>query len=721
MAPTRTVVPSACWQCVTRCPILGTVESGRIVKIDGNPAARSTRGRICAKGQAGVNQADNPDRLLTPLVRVGARGEGKWKRISWQQALDLLVEGGEIAGRRVRGLRALRDAGDPEKFLFHYGRCVGSDYEILMEHFLPAFGTDSVGNHDAICMVTGAVARELTGGGAAFGDFSKAAMILNFGSNPLEATTDFIPAAQRFIDARASGTRIVTFDARLSNSAAKSSEWIPVKPATDLAVVLAMCQVVMEAGLHDGAFIAAHTNTTVAQLEGHLAGYTPEWAERVSGVPAGKIRSLALEYASKKPGICLSARGAFMHYNGVQTQRAILLLQALTGNIDPAGRRARHPAWKSPFPPPGPAKRRLPIFEGAPGSYSHPMGGVSHQILSMIDKGPDRPEIYMLYCHNPVYSNGDCKANARVLADPDKIPFLVSVDVGMGEATMLADLVLPDAVYLERWTHDGKTTHEGYAEYQIRQPMRPPAGESRHFPDVACEIAERLGIRLGFRSAEEFVRGACEATPAIREAGGFEYMKAHGIWCDPTLPDPRKAGARMKLHSEALEKAGYPALPSWTTAPEHEAMAEDQLLLITYKVSLQTQSRTQNCKWLTELYHENQAWLHPRTAARHGLADGEKAVIRSEIGELVIPVRITEGIHPGAVAISHHCGHWSQSVYASGTPSPYSRPDADGSLRWWSGRGSHVNLIIPNRGDPVAGGMRWNDTLVRISKAGSGT
>jgi anaerobic selenocysteine-containing dehydrogenase len=325
----------------------------------------------------------------------------------------------------------------------------------------------------------------------------------------------------------------------------------------------------------------------------------------------------------------------------------------------------------------------------------------------------------MVYCHNPVYANGDCKANAQVFADPDKIPFLVSVDVGMSETTMLADLVLPDAVYLERWTCDGKVSPEGVAEYQIRQPIRPPQGESKHFPDVACELAQRLGLNLGFHSAEEFVRAACETTPLIRDVGGFDYMKAHGVWCDLREPEPGKPGDPMKLYSEDLEKAGFPALPSWMSAPEHDTMTDDQLLLITFKVPVQTQSRTQNCKWLSELYHENQAWMHPGTAAKHGLLDGEKAIIRSDIGEITIPIRVTEGIHPNAIAISHHCGHWSQSEYASGLAAPFYKKDADGPLRWWTQHGSHVNRIIPIKGDPIAGGMRWNDTLVRISKAAS--
>lgn len=715
----RRAIPTACLQCASRCPILGVVEEGRLVKIEGNPASLATRGRICAKGQAGLNQVDNPDRLLFPIVREGARGEGKWRRISWAAALDLLVEGGEIAGRRVRGLRALREAGTPERFLFHYGRTVGSDWAILMEHFLPSYGTASVGNHDSICMAAADVAGELTGGGWAFRDFSKAAFILSFGSSNLEAGLDHVPVSQRCVDALARGVPMVTFDARLSNTAAKSSRWIPIVPGTDLAVALAMCHTLLSEGLHDAAFVAEHTNVTVRELEAHLASYTPEWAAGVSGVPAETIRSVAIEYATKKPSICLSARGAFMHHNGVATQRAIMLLAALAGNVDPLGRKARGVRWAyRPAPPP--ATGRLPIFDGEPGRYPQPLDNVSHQILRMIDEGPDRPDVYMLHCHNPVYSNGDCRANARVLSDVAKIPFLVAVDVGLSETSMLADLVLPDATYLERWTLDGRTTPEGVAEYQLRQPMHAPLGEARQFSTVACEIAARLGLDLGFSSAEEFVRAACEATPGVREAGGFAHMKAHGVWADPAPLEYGPPPAPMRVRSEELAKAGFDALPSWMAAPEHEAMAEDQLILVTYKLPFQTQSRTQGCKWLTELQPENFAWIHPVTAAARGLADGDRALVRSEIGEIAIRVKVTEGVHPRAVAISHHGGHWAQGEYASGKPSPFQRREADTPLRWWTEHGAHVNLLIPTKGDPIGGAMCWNDTLVRVAKEAQG-
>ncbi len=146
----RKAVPSACWQCVTRDGIIGYVEDDRLVKIEGNPKLPRTNGKLCARGQAGVNTLYNPDRLLYPLKRTGKRGEGKWQKISWDEAFDLLIDGGEIAGRKVRGLADLRKAGEGEKFMFHYGRMKGSDGKIIKDHFLAAYGTKSIGNHTSI-------------------------------------------------------------------------------------------------------------------------------------------------------------------------------------------------------------------------------------------------------------------------------------------------------------------------------------------------------------------------------------------------------------------------------------------------------------------------------------------------------------------------------------------------------------------------------------------
>jgi len=310
----RQMIPSACWSCVTRDSMIGYVEDGRLVKLEGQPNSIRGKGKICAKGAAGINQLYDPDRVLYPMKRAGKRGAGKWKRISWEEALT------DLAAR----LKKLRDEGHPEKFMFHYGRMKASSSKIVKSAFLGAYGTGTIGNHTTICEGAKWTAQELTWGKHYDNwDFDNTKFVLNFGSNCLEAHTNSIPVLQRLVDAMVErNVRLVTFDVRLSNTAARSSEWLPIVPGTDGAVVLAMCKVIMDAGLYDKDFFKfiratkdpnASTAKKVAALKKHLAKYTPEWAEKISGVPAAKIKSLALELAKTKPAVVISYRGVVTH------------------------------------------------------------------------------------------------------------------------------------------------------------------------------------------------------------------------------------------------------------------------------------------------------------------------------------------------------------------------------------------------------------------------
>ncbi len=249
-----------------------------------------------------------------------------------------MVDGGEItAGHKVKGLRTLRDKGHPEQFMFHYGRMKGSDSAIV-KNFLTAYGTGTVGNHTSICEGGKWTAQELTWGAHYdVNDVENTDMILNFGCNFYEAHTSHVQLAQRSVEAQAKGTRLVTFDVRLTNTGSRSDEWIPIKPGTDGAVALAMCNVIMSKELYDRDFIETWTNVTVDQLKKHLGEYTPEWAEKISGVSAEKIRSLAIEFANAKPGTVISYRGVAAHYNGIQNERAMKMLDAICGYIDIKG------------------------------------------------------------------------------------------------------------------------------------------------------------------------------------------------------------------------------------------------------------------------------------------------------------------------------------------------------------------------------------------------
>ncbi|MFQ5868082.1 MAG: molybdopterin-dependent oxidoreductase [bacterium] len=783
----RKVIPSACWQCVSRDTILCYVEDGRLVKIEGNPKSIRNRGKICARGNAGINQVYNPDRVLYPVKRVGKRGEGKWKRISWDEALDLLVNGGEFAGHKTKGLKTLLDEGHPERFMFHYGRMKASDSKIVKDNFLAAFGTGTIGNHTSICEGGKWTAQELTWGKHYdVNDVENTNMILNFGCNFYEAHTSHVQLAYRAVEAQAKGAKLVTFDVRLSNTAARSDEWIPIKPGTDGAVALAMCNVIMNERLYDRDFFEAWINVTVSQLKNHLKQYTPKWAEKISGVPAEKIHSLAIQFAKAKPGTCVSYRGAIAHYNGIQNERAIKMLDAICGYIDIKGGTNHGVGPKWHYPKVKEHAKKLKILDGFPGTVAYPTHHVSHQVLKMIKDGKyGRPEIYMIYCYAPVYANGEVQENIDILRDEKLIPYIVSVDIAYSESTALADLILPDVTYLERWSWDDMVSFEQIPEFYMRQAAVKPLGEARQFQDVVVELAKRLGLKLGFNSTEDFIKKSCK-----KSGVDFEYLKQHGVWHDPNAkpkyksyakkvkpeeytgsniiydaktgvywnwkkskakskkeaiskgytktknaykgyvgqkigdtvykgfkPDKINKSGKFEIYSEFLKKKGFHPLPSWMPIPEHEKMKPDELILTTYKVNVQTHSRTQNCKWLTEIYHDNPAWINSKTAAEKGVKNGDKIRVKSSIGKIVTKARVTEGIHPQVIAISHHLGHWEYGVYASGKKAAtghISEPDI--KLKWWKEIGVHPNWVIPNSPEPIAGQLRWMDTVVTVEK-----
>jgi len=792
----RKMIPTACWNCVTRDAMVGYVEDDRLVKLEGHPDSIRGQGKICAKGVAGINQLYDPDRILYPMKRTGKRGEGKWKRISWDEALT------DLSGR----MKKLRDEGHPEKFMFHYGRMKGSSSKIIKSAFLASYGTKTIGNHTSICEGGKWTAQELTWGKHYDNwDFENTKYVLNFGSNCLEAHTNSIPVMQRLSSAIVDrGVKLITFDVKISNTAARSTEWVPIKPGTDGAVVLAMCREVMNAGLYDTKFFKfikatkgrnATTKEKIAALKKHLAEFTPQWAEKISGVPADKIKEIALEFAKTKPACIISYRGAVCHQNGTDTERAVQMLGAITGNIDNPGGRclAVGPKWKyHKGPKKKPKAKGLKVTKGFKGQIAYPTHGANHQVLKVIKDGKaGRPEIYMWYCYAPVYANGECQENIDILKDESLIPFSVCVNAYYDESAALADLILPNPSYLEWWDWEDMVSPTQVAEFYIRQPLVKPMGESRDFKDVVCDLADRMGFPLGFNSAEEFVKNSCEKTPGVKEAGGFAYMKKHGVWHDPAAkpkfytykkeikadalkaagvildeatgtywnwkkakahdeaearkkgytgtknaykgyvgqeiggkaykgfkPDKLNKSGYFEVYSELLEAKNYSALPTYYPIAGHDNLGSDELILTTYKVAVHIHSRSANCKWLTEIYHDNPAMINSATAKQIGIRSGDKIRVKSIIGEIVTTANVTEAVVPGVIAISHHLGHWEYGRYASGKKAPLAGGnDPDLKLKFWDTYGVHPNWIIPNLPDPISGQQSWMDTVVKVSKA----
>jgi anaerobic selenocysteine-containing dehydrogenase len=385
-----------------------------------------------------------------------------------------------------------------------------------------------------------------------------------------------------------------TFDVRLSNTANKSTQWIPIKPGTDLAVVLAMAYHILTNDLlpQEGKdFINMWTNIDatgyadkVAKLTAVLqnpreylselrdadasfssfftdddqpaGGYTPAWASSISGVPASTIESIAEEYAANSPGsTIISYRGAVMHFNGTITENAIQMLEGMCGNIDvPGGRvHAVGASWSYSTTYPKPSSSGLSSLSlQNKSAYVAPTHGASHQVLSQIkqayENDEDVPSIYLVYCYTPAYANGDMQENINILKNTNYIPYLVVSDTSYSEAAMYADLLLPDTTYLERWDWEDMVSNNMIKEYYIRQPVITPLGQVRDLKEVCIELAGRLSTGSGdelqkvadIGSMENFVKAACNDTAAVNDAGvakgyadGFAFMKAEGAWYDP--------------------------------------------------------------------------------------------------------------------------------------------------------------------------------------------
>ncbi|MDF1859132.1 MAG: molybdopterin-dependent oxidoreductase [Verrucomicrobiales bacterium] len=568
-------VPTICFGCTTHCGVVGWVENGRVRRIDGNPLDPNSKGNICSKAQGMISYTYYPERLLYPLRRVGKRGEGKWKRVPWDEAL------GEIAEK----MRPLREAGTPEEFVFHYGRDKTKGYT---KRFTNAFGTPNRLNRRSICS-SNRRAPLMSFYGREFEwesqDFENTQYIVNFGGNPMEAYQGGLYMMHRIQHARVDkGARMVTFEVRPSATASVSDEYYPIMPGTDGAVAFAMIHVILKEGLENAEFWNRWANYPLDDLRGDVAEYTPEWAEEKSGVPADDIRRIAIEFAKAAPACCtMSNRGSAKHYNGVQSDRAIRTLDVLVGNVGKpggfclsslrgwAGRygqeglpKLSQPGPKASDPMPWglgegfneDAFRKLPeevqervnafpefwrkkYFGELATPSEYPLAWhwyqmrVGQLVYPYIKESRQKVSVYMSFTLGASYGYPEANLAREVLADEELIPFHVAVDISYSEQAALADIILPEATSLERWDHHS-TNNYGLVPYTgVRQPLVKPLGQSRSIQDILRDLARRIGGGMeeyfAFDDMEGFYREWYQNLPI-----SWEDFKQRGIWMDET-------------------------------------------------------------------------------------------------------------------------------------------------------------------------------------------
>jgi anaerobic selenocysteine-containing dehydrogenase len=551
-------VASVCQQCPGGCGIIVRTITGvadgkvRAVKIEGNPVHPISRGTLCPKGAAGLQALYDPDRLTGPVKRSGARGAGRWEPIGWDEALALVAE-------RLRDLRA---RGEAHTLLAIAGQVRGL-LPALLRRFLEAYGSPNYVTTARGCEISRQVLH-LTQGVAepiAY-DLERAAYILAFGANLLEAGWSPVRQARAFAHLR-QGTpgrrgRVVHVDPRLSASAAKADEWIPIRPGTDGALALGLAYVIVSEGLYDKEFVGERTfgfddwkdasgRPRLGFKSLVLADYRPEAVSDITGVPIAIIVRVAREFAGARPAVALAEGGASLHTNGLYNRLAIQALNALVGSVEaPGGTTAQARPPLAPLPPvrrDAAAERGLarPRLDGA-GTARAPLAESAIHALpeALRTASPYLPGALLLFYANPAYSSPEF---ARAPELFERIPFIVSFSPFLDESAQYADLVLPDHTFLERWQDDPVEGVWGPPVLGLRQPAVEPRHQTRHTGDVIIQVARALGgavaqafpwkdfpdvLRTAFQGVARARRGLIMTT-AFEEARQRRQAEA-GFW-----------------------------------------------------------------------------------------------------------------------------------------------------------------------------------------------
>lgn len=775
----RQAIPYNCHFCNIQDGGIAFIENGRIVKLEGNPEHVSTRGRLCAKGNAGMWYTYDPDRILYPLKRVGARGEGKWKRITWDEALA------EVAEKLNAALKI-----DPNSISLKYGRNRSGG---VIDRFMNTLGSATVLNHTSVCESSKKIGMQPTWGpDIETPDFANTKYILNFGSNILEAAYFHNPYAQRIAEGVVDNkAKLVTFDVRLSNTAGRSDEWIPVFPGTDGAVALAIGHVILRDDLQDSDFIDTWTNVSTTELKKHYQQYTPEWASALSGVPAETIERIAREFATTKPATTYTYRGPAKHLYGAYNEKATMMLSIMTGNVEKRGGYCMPRGMGWPQPQPEPPKPAHGSEMAHPHEYPLAEHKVSHLLPLFIAEGRQKINVHISYQDNAVYTNPGAQAYwGKLYRDEKLIPYYISMSPFMGEETALADLILPDCPYLERWEPESMP-NSLWPWLGIRQPVIKSLGESRENRIMMRDIIWKMdpdgkrGMKKywNFKDGEDYMRQHFDNIPGLKEAGGLDFLKKHGVWPIYGKLNPRTgkisdktgreivpeyglhmkevsaadmAGTTVDAHGtihkngkaigvrrkgknyvgfptgnrlinvrvDEWAKYGFNPMPTFKQIPWHKDMKEDEMILTTYKINVHKQSRSASVKWLAEIMHSNPVWMNTETGAKMGVKTGDLVRIESAVGHMVTKAYVFEGIHPKVVAIPTAFGHWEYGRLATlklkekAAGEFGGQDDADLNNVWWEDKGVHPNAIIPTVVDPIGGSQGWFDTVVKVTKAG---
>lgn len=685
-------IPSFCYMCPWQCPSEVYVKDGRIVYVKGLDDAPNL-GRRCAKGASSFQVVDDPDRLKYPMRRVSAKGsEPRFERITWDEAFSFIAE-------KLENIKAAYGPEAVVSLAHHDPNSVFT--QVLLSQL---YGTPNFYSHTAGCEQARRMAT-LTVFGHIFPmlDFADSKYIMLWGINICEAN-EAIWENLALCDALDNGAKLVVVDPKFTQTAERAHEWIPIKPGTDAAMALAMSHVIIEESLYDREFVNQWTSG-FGEFAEHLGkkGYTPEWAEKITDVPAKTIRRLAHELAVSKPALVETFKGPGNYTNGADAARAIYMLDVITGNVDGPGNICLKDF--APLGPPvnvpkeavsQPSKPPLHVAMGFPLAPDLPTGRLPKAV---IEGDPYPVKGLFLHAINIVMSDMNTKLIKQMF---EKLDLAVCIDLYMSESALESDIVLPETSFYER----AEIRHGLYKAPQVIlcQPAVPPVGESLPMYDIVKGLARKMGYgeHFTYETWEDWGKVALQGLPV-----SLDELKEKGLWTgemryhkyrENGFPTP---SGKIEIWSKNFEANGQNPLPEYK---EHGVVPDDEypLQLITSKLGMHCNLLTQNNPYLMEIVDENWIELNPVDARKYGIADNDMVVVESPHGSAVIRARVIEGVKPGVVCgrHDHGFGHWS----------PY--------LSVARGKGAHLNALADSQIDPVSGGNAYNERKVRVRSAG---
>jgi thiosulfate reductase/polysulfide reductase chain A len=686
---------SICGMCTVRCPIMVDVENGEVQFLQGNPHIPAMKGSICPRGAAGKALIRDHERLQTPMIREGRRGEGKWRRVGWDEALD------ETAAR----LKAVMQAHGARSVAFSDR---GGPFRELHQAFVRGLGSPNYTNHDSSCArnvqhgcisVTGVGRKELVY------DLKNAKHVVLQTRNLFEAIN--VQEVNNLTEAMANGCRLTVIDIRATISAAKADRFLRLRPGSDYALNLAVIHELLFQKLYDAEF-AVRWIKDLGRLEEFVRSYTPEWAEAETGLSAGEIRRFVRELAAAKPAVIWHPGWMTARYmDSFYVCRSIYIINALLGSIGAKGGLplANKPAdvgrkglKKLVDLVPKPTEKRV---DGVGWRYKHFDGGpgLAHLVYDAMETGEPYPiKAYIAYRHDPLMGFPDPD---RLLQKFEKLDLLVSVSFTWSDTAWYSDIVLPLSPYLER--ESIIACKNGLKPYFfVRQRAVSPRFDTRADWEILSGLAKRIGIpALAFDSIEAIWDYQLKETgvrPEDFQATGFVNLAQGPKYASPAeLKFPTPSG-KIEIISEKLEQQGIASLKPYA-APQRPP--EGRFRLTFGRCALHTQGHTVNNPMLFEQMPENVLWINDTAAAALKIADGERVLVSRNGYSETIAAKVTPLIHPEAVFVVHGFGHRLPVESRA-----FGRGLADnrfmqGGLDLW---------------DPAGGGLALQEHFVGISK-----